>query len=237
MARLAHKVALVTGAASGIGLATAELLAREGAAVFALDIAKGRFDADGIEGMELDVSDDAAWRDVVDEIVSSRGRIDVLVNNAGIPGTQLPLLDETLEGWENVIAVNQTGVFHGMRAVLPAMISEGMGSIINISSVWGIVAAPGAVSYQTSKGAVRHLTKNAAVTYAPHGVRVNSIHPGMINTPAIQGGSFDGLVAATPIGRLGEPIDIASGVLYLASDESSFVTGSELVIDGGFRAV
>jgi NAD(P)-dependent dehydrogenase (short-subunit alcohol dehydrogenase family) len=237
--RLAGKVALVTGAASGIGHATARLLASEGANVVALDIADGDYGDARIDALRLDVGDAVAWGEVVDQVLSRLGQIDVLVNNAGIPGTLLPLLEETLEGWNRVIGVNQTGVFHGMRAVLPSMIDRGFGSIVNISSAWGIVAAGMAVSYQTSKGAVRHLTKNAAVTYARRGIRVNSIHPGMIDTPAVQaeGNAMDALTGATPLGRIGVPIDVARGVLYLASDESSFVTGSELVIDGGFTAV
>jgi NAD(P)-dependent dehydrogenase (short-subunit alcohol dehydrogenase family) len=239
VSRLAGKVALVTGAASGIGYATAHLLSSEGAAVVALDVVDGGYEDDRISAMTLDVADDSAWREVVEAVLDRHGRIDVLVNNAGIPGTQLPLLDETLEGWNKVIAVNQTGVFHGLRAVLPSMIAQRSGSIVNISSAWGIVAAGGAVSYQTTKGAVRHLTKNAAVTYARHGVRVNSIHPGMVDTPAVRGveGTWDALIEATPLGRIGHAMDIARGVLYLASNESSFVTGAELVIDGGFTAL
>jgi NAD(P)-dependent dehydrogenase (short-subunit alcohol dehydrogenase family) len=242
MARLADKVALVTGAGSGIGRATAALLSHEGATVFALDLFPNEpdFDDETIVPMLLDVADEDGWSTVVERIRADRGRIDVLVNNAGIGGSQLPLVQETLAGWAKTIDVNQTGVFLGMRAVLPTMIQQQSGSIVNISSAWGIVANPGAVSYQSSKGAVRHMTKNAAVTYSRDGVRVNSVHPGMVATPAVAGDgseAFSVLIDRTPIGRIAQPMEIAYGVLYLASDESSYVTGSELVIDGGYTAV
>lgn len=242
MRRMENRIVLVTGGASGIGRATVELLAREGATVFSLDLAVNQppFIATGVSPVLLNTSDEAGWARVVDEVISTHGRIDVLVNNAAIPGSQRPLIDETVAEWNHLMSVNQTGVFLGMRAVLPAMVNSRAGSIVNICSAWGNVAAPGAVSYQTSKGAVRQLTKNAAVTYAAYGVRVNSVHPGMVETPATAGQQREEsapLVDRTPMGRMAQPIEIARGIAFLASDESSYMTGAELVIDGGFTAV
>jgi 3alpha(or 20beta)-hydroxysteroid dehydrogenase len=242
MGRLTGKTALITGAARGIGRAAAELFTREGAVVFATDVnaPDQPFDPQDIQFSIHDVSSEAGWEDLVRQIVQRHGAVDILVNNAGIGGSQRPLADETTEDWNRVIAVNQTGVFLGMRAVLPSMRAKKAGSIVNVSSIWGITAVPGAAAYHATKAAVRHLTKHAAVTYAPDNVRVNSIHPGIIATPMVLEDQAEatsaGVVAATPLGRMGKPIELANGMLFLASDESSFMTGAELVIDGGYLA-
>jgi len=242
MGRLAGKSAIITGAARGIGRAAAELFAREGATVFATDVNPPEvpFESQDIHFSVMDVASEVGWRTLVSEVIERHGAVDVLVNNAGIGGSQLPLADETIGDWDRVIAVNQTGVFLGMRAVLPSMRAKRSGSIVNVSSIWGIAAVPGAAAYHASKAAVRHLTKHAAVTYAADNVRVNSIHPGIIATPMVLEDQADetsaAVVAATPLGRMGQPIELANGMLFLASDESSFMTGAELVIDGGYLA-
>ena len=242
MGRLSGKSAIVTGAARGIGRATAELFAREGAAVFATDVKAPEvsWESDDIRFSIMDVASETSWRRLVAEVATHHGAVDILVNNAGIGGSQLPLADETIDDWHRVIAVNQTGVFLGMRAVLPGMRERKSGSIINVSSIWGVAAVPGAAAYHATKAAVRHLTKHAAVAYAPDNVRVNSIHPGIIATPMVlvdqAAETSAAVVAATPLGRMGRPIELAYGMLFLASDESSFMTGAELVIDGGYLA-
>lgn len=240
--QLAGKVALITGAARGIGRAAAELFAGEGAIVFATDVNQPAepFDNRNISFSVLNVASEAEWKDIVQTIKAKHGRLDVLVNNAGIGGSQLALADENIEDWNRVINTNLTGVFLGMREVLPGMRAKKSGSIINVSSIWGIAAVPGAAAYHASKAAVRHLTKHAAVTYATDNVRVNSIHPGIIATPMVledQAAETSAhVVAATPLGRMGQPIELARGMLFLASGESSFMTGAELVIDGGYLA-
>lgn len=242
MGRLSGKVALVTGGASGIGRAAVELFATEGAAVIAADLhePKGGFTTDAIQFVMHDVADEASWKRVVDDIAALHGRIDILVNNAGIAGSRAQIHEETLDDWQHAIAVNQTGVFLGMREVLPLMRAQKRGSIVNLSSIWGITAVAGAASYHATKGAVRLLTKQAAVSYALDGVRVNSLHPGIVATPLVvetQAKEIsDAVVAATPLGRMAEPIELAYGCLFLASDESSFMTGAELVLDGGYTA-
>ncbi len=238
MDRLKGKVALVTGAAQGIGLAVAQAFASEGAVVFAGDVQTGK-EAEGITPVRLDVSSKDDWQRVVAEIIAVHGRIDVLVNNAGIVACYEPVHGTDLESWQRVLAVNLTGSFLGMQAVLPFMRQEKQGSIINFSSIWGNVGVPGAAAYNAAKGGVRNMTKNAAVTYAPENVRVNSVHPGLIRTPLVDAQSDDmnaGIIASTPMGRMGAPHEVAAGCVFLASDEASFVTGSELVIDGGYLA-
>ena len=238
MERLAGKVALVTGAAQGIGLAIARLFASEGAAVFAGDV-KASEPSDTFDVVELDVSAAADWERTVSTILARHGRIDVLVNNAGIVACYEPVHGTDLESWNRVLAVNLTGSFLGMQAVLPAMRKAGKGSIINFSSIWGNVGVPGAAAYNAAKGGVRNMTKNAAVTYAPENIRVNSVHPGLIRTPLVTAQADkmnNGIIAQTPMGRMGSPEEVAQGCLFLASDKSSFVTGSELVIDGGYLA-
>ena len=240
--RLQGKSAVVTGGARGIGRATAELFAREGAQVAVVDVAEpGEPFADPAIGFAaFDVADEAGWRRLVDDLTARTGRIDILVNAAAIGGSTLSVAEETVEAWDRALAVNLTGVMLGMRAVLPAMQRQRSGSIINFSSIWGNVAVPGMAAYQATKGAVRTLTKHAAVTYAPDNVRVNSIHPGITATvPVLVDQSAEvsaAIVRATPLGRMAEPIEIANSVLFLASDEASFVTGSELVVDGGYLA-
>jgi len=239
MDRLKGKVALVTGAGQGIGRAIAELFAKEGAAVIATDQKVPTEKFDGIDFQTLDVTKSEDWKRVVADSLARYKRIDVLVNNAGIVSCYDPIHDTTDEDWNKVIAVNQTGVFFGMRAVVPAMRAAKSGSIINISSIWGVVGAAGVAPYQASKGAVRTMTKNAAITYAADNIRANSIHPGIIWTPLIEAqdkGITDGLVADTPLKRLGRAEEVAYGALFLASDESAFVTGVELPIDGGILA-
>ncbi len=238
MGRLDGKVALVSGAAQGIGRAVAELFAEEGAVVHAGDV-KPVASARNIEPLTLDVTRPEDWAKAVDTILARHGRLDILVNNAGIVRAYEQMLETDLEAWNAVVAVNLTGSFLGIKAVLPAMRAAGRGSIVNFSSIWGSVGVAGAAAYNAAKGGVRNMTKNAAVTYAGENIRVNSVHPGLIRTPLVVAQSDEmnaGIIAKTPMGRMGTPLEVARGCLFLASDEASFITGAELVIDGGYLA-
>ncbi|WP_323844490.1 SDR family NAD(P)-dependent oxidoreductase [Microbulbifer magnicolonia] len=192
----------------------------------------------GIEAITLDVTGESEWQKVVDEIVKKSGRLDVLINDAGIIAYE-PLHELEMKEWQKMIAVDQTGVFLGMREVVPIMRKQKSGSIVNISSIWGSAAVSGAHSYHAAKGAVRNMSKNVAMTYVADGIRVNSVHPGFIDTPLTQAQDpelNEAVMAATPMKRGGKPIEVAYGCLFLASDESSYITGAELVIDGGYLA-
>jgi len=249
MHRLTDRVALVTGAASGIGRATALRLAEEGSAVVVTDIQDGPGEQlvkeiVGSGGQAVfvhhDVSSEDDWRAVVDRTRQEYGRLDVLVNNAGF-GDLKTIEDTTLEEWERTIAVDQTGVFLGMKVAADLLAESGQGSVINISSIFGTSGGFGtSPAYHAAKGAVRTLTKNAALHWATKGIRVNSIHPGFIDTPILDETRgtdvWETMTVLTPMGRLGQPEDIAAGVAYLASDDAAFVTGSELYIDGGYIA-
>ena len=254
--RLAGKVALITGGASGIGLASAEACAREGAVVFITDLnAKAgesqaaRLAGEGfrVEFMQQDASSESDWRRVMDEIVNRHSKLDVLVNNAGI-AVIAPLEQETLQGWRKTQAVNMEGVFIGCREAVRVMKEHG-GSIINLSSIEGLIGEPTLPAYNASKGGVRLFTKSVALYCAQqgYGIRVNSVHPGFIATPLITdalaalppeqaAALYQDVIGRVPLGRIGEPREIASVVLFLASDESSYMTGSELVVDGGYTA-
>jgi NAD(P)-dependent dehydrogenase (short-subunit alcohol dehydrogenase family) len=238
MNRLAGKVAIVTGSGRGIGRAIAEAFAHEGATVVATSQSAHHDLGPDIEYHQHDVSSEADWQRIVSTALERHGRIDALVNNAGI--IAYSALDElSVPDWTSVIAVNQTGVFLGMREVSAAMLDQGAGSIINVSSIWGNAAVAGAHAYHATKGAVRNMSKNAAITYATRGIRVNSLHPGFIATPLTDAQDAvvnEYVVGQTPMGRAGRPEEIAAGAVFLASDESSFMTGSELVIDGGYLA-
>ena len=237
--RLKGKVALVTGASRGIGFTVAELFAREGAIVFAGSSTNpsGIFPP-GVTGVELDVSKEEHWKRVVSDIVATERRVDVLVNNAGI-AVYDAVHECSTENWRKVLGVNQDGCFFGMREVIPYMKLNKTGSIINVSSVWGIAAVPGVHAYHASKGALVMMSKNAAITYAREGIRVNTIHPGFIDTPMTKAQDpviNANIIGMTPMKRAGTPLEVANGCLFLASDESSFMTGTELVIDGGYLA-
>ena len=244
--RLAGKVAIVTGAARGQGEAHVRRFVAEGAEVVATDVLKDEGEAlaselgDGVVFVTHDVADEAQWAAVVERAESAFGGIDVLVNNAGI-ARMAPLVDMSTDDYLDVIKVNQVGVFFGMRAVAPAMQRRGGGSIVNISSVDGMAGMANVIGYVASKFAVRGMTKTAAVELGSLGIRVNSVHPGGVDTPMIRPAGFeevdyDAMFARLPIPRCGTPEDIASLVLFLASDESSYITGSEHVIDGGLLA-
>lgn len=238
MNRLAGKVAIVTGAGRGIGRAIAEAFAHEGAVVIATSQSESHEFGPSIEYHQHDVANEADWKRITEATLAAHGRIDVLVNNAGIIAYE-PLHELTSVDWDRVVAVNQTGVFYGMREITPTMLAQGSGSIVNVSSIWGNTAVAGAHAYHATKGAVRNMSKNAAITFATTGVRVNSLHPGFIQTPltdAQDPAVNEFVVAQTPMGRAGRPEEIAAGAVFLASDESSFMTGSELVIDGGYLA-
>ncbi|MFE1597602.1 glucose 1-dehydrogenase [Methylobacterium sp. ID0610] len=255
MDRVKDKVAIVTGAAKGIGEATARLLAGEGASVVItdLDVSGGErivqeIGAHGGRALFLcqDVTDEDGWVETIAATVKAFGKLSILVNNAGV-ALSGSVEDTTIEDWRKLMAVNLDAVFLGTKHAIGAMRTFGGGSIINLSSIEGIVGDPNLAAYNASKGGVRLLTKSAALHCAKTGsnIRVNSVHPGFIWTPMVENylstlGDLEEGREATgrlhPVGHLGEPIDIAAGILYLASDESKFMTGAELVIDGGFTA-
>ena len=245
--RLSEKVAIVTGGAHGMGEAEARLFAREGAKVVVADVlpemgeaVAASIRADGGQAIfvKIDVTSEADWQNLLAATLKAYGRLDILVNNAGISGSAVGDPDG-IEGWNRIIAVNQTSVFLGTKLAAEQMGKTGGGSIVNISSIMGFVGSTsGHPAYHASKGAVRIYSKAAAVRYGPQNIRVNTIHPGympaMLNST--NGNERADKIAATPLRRLGEPIEVAYGVLFLASDEASFVTGTELVIDGGWIA-
>lgn len=245
--RMAGKTALVTGATGGIGDAVVRRLAAEGAAVVVTDLDADRCEklaeevGGGALGLALDVSDEAAWQEAVAEATARRGELCVLVNNAGIASMNT-VVTETMESWEQVLGVTQTGVWLGMKHAGPSIERAGGGSIVNVASIFGTVGGFGAqFSYHAAKGAVRLMTKNAALHWAKRGVRVNSLHPGFIETPRSRELWRDtprltAMLEGTPLGRLGTPEEVAAAVAFLASDESSFMTGSELYVDGGWTA-
>lgn len=247
MQRFTGRVAIVTGGASGIGAATAHRLANEGATVVITDINDGSAVVTQLTDLgatatylEHDVVNSEQWQHVVDTTIELYGRLDILVNNAGI-GDLLDIEQAELDDWNRTIAIDQTSVFLGMKIAAPHLKASGHGSIINISSIFGISGGFGSSpAYHAAKGALRSLTKNVALLWAQQGIRVNSIHPGFIDTPILDQARGtpieDMLTEVTPMGRLGRPEEIAAAVAYLASDDASFVTGSELVVDGGYLA-
>lgn len=248
--RLEGRVALVTGAASGIGAATARRLAAEGAAVALTDVQDSAGEEiassiteDGADAIFVhhDVSDEESWVFALAAVRERWGKLDILVNNAG-KGDTAPIEEATLQDWESTIAVDQRSVFLGMKLAGPMLLQSGHGSVVNISSIFGTSGGFGtSPAYHAAKGAVRTLTKNAAVHWAPDGVRVNSVHPGFIDTPMLsqaKGTELEGLLTSTtPMGRLGQPEEIAAAVAWLAGEDASFVTGAEIYVDGGFSAV
>ncbi|MDE0972675.1 MAG: glucose 1-dehydrogenase [Arenicellales bacterium] len=248
--RLKDKVAIVTGAGWGMGASTAELFAAEGACVMVTDI----LDAEGTDVaarindsggqarfLTLDVTNDTGWASVVGETISTFGQIDILVNNAGVSGSHPDLLNT--QTWDEQMDVNARGVFLGMQAVIPQMQKAGAGSIVNISSISGIVGQSFVhMGYNAAKGAVRMASKAAAVQFAPDGIRVNSVHPGLM--PAMRTSKMtadpkvrEKMLSAVPFGRVGRVEEVAYANLFLASDESSYITGIELPVDGGFLAM
>ena len=250
MGRLGGKVAIVSGGARGQGATEAKMFAREGAKVVLGDVldeegkqVEAQINESGGTAtyVHLDVTREDDWQFAVDTAIARYGKLDILVNNAGILISK-GLEDTTVEDWDRIMEINAKGVFLGTKQAIPAMRRAGGGSIINISSTAGLVGSPnGSPSYTATKGAVRLLTKSTAIQYAKEGIRCNSVHPGPIDTEMIRHTLTDPTrleqrMQRLPLGRVGTPEDIAYGVLYLASDESSFVTGSELVIDGGTTA-
>lgn len=254
--RLSGKVALVTGGASGIGAETARRFAEHGACVAVSDVndVLGRQVADDIRAkggdaayFHLDTTEEDQWISVVRETVNRFSKLNVLANVAGLSGrhadskTATKIGDATLDSWNAVMSVNATGVFLGIKQVIQPMRQAGGGSIINVSSIYGIVGSAHSAAYHASKGAVRTLTKCAAIQYAGDRIRVNSVHPGFVDTPMTESVHADPdlagpRLAATPLGWFGRPYDIAMGCTYLASDEAEWMTGAELVIDGGMIA-
>ena len=246
--RLHDKVALITGGASGMGQSEAVLFAKEGAKVVVADVleTEGQKVADSLGGagrfVRLDVTSEAAWQQAIAAAVSAFGKLDVLINNAGISGTFDP---DTLStsAWDRLMDVNAKGTFLGMKHAIPAMEKAGGGAIVNISSVSGFVGQNGIhMAYNASKGAVRLMTKSAAVQYARSGIRVNSVHPGVL--PAMRSSKATAdpafrqkMLAGVPMRREGRVEEVAYAVLFLASDEASYITGTELVVDGGWLAV
>lgn len=251
MNRLAGKVAIITGAVLGLGKATAIRMAQEGAKVALLDVldeagqALAKEIGPAARYWRCDVTSEAEVHRVVDEAAAHFGRLDIMVNNAGVSGASKPTHEITEAEWDFVQAVNVKGVFFCTKHAIPHLKAAGAGSIINLSSIYGLVGAADAPPYHASKGAVRLMSKTDAMIYAPDKIRVNSIHPGFIWTPMVEHfteNSEDAeatraaVAALHPLGHIGEADDIAWAAVYLASDEAKFVTGSELVVDGGYTA-
>jgi NAD(P)-dependent dehydrogenase (short-subunit alcohol dehydrogenase family) len=248
MMRLKGKVAIVTGGASGMGRSESTIFAREGAQVVVADLLEkeGEETAKAIgpaaRFMKLDVTSEASWQSVIAATEREFGKLDILVNNAGISGTYQPDLTST-EAWDRVMDINAKGVFLGMKHALPAMKRAGGGAIVNISSISGFAGQNNVhMAYNASKGAVRIMTKTAAVQWAEHGIRVNSVHPGFMPPMRTSVGSANPewrakVLRAVPMKREGRVEEVAHAVLFLASDEASYITGTELVVDGGFLAM
>ncbi|MBQ3360473.1 MAG: glucose 1-dehydrogenase [Microbacterium sp.] len=246
--RLEGRVGIVTGAAGGMGAAHVTRLAGEGATVYAADIHQEGLERttaatpDRTRGRLLDVTSADAWSALVTDVMTHHGRIDFLVNNAGV--VQLADAVETSEAeWDRTMAINAKGVFLGMKHVVPVMQRQGAGSIVNISSVYGLVGTSGYVAYTASKGAVTVMTKAAAAAHGPAGIRVNSVHPGVVYTPMLEtelsglpASALEDFLAATPLRRGAAPDEVSGAVLFLVSDDSSFVSGAEIVVDGGLIA-
>ncbi len=256
MDRVKDKICIITGGALGIGLACAERLGQEGATIAVFDVldAEGEALAAELRGRginarywHVDVASERNVQTAIDQVAALFGGVHVLINNAGIAGVNKPTHEITEEEWDRVQSVNVKGVFFCTKHAIPHMKVAGSGSIVNLSSIYGLVGGPDVPPYHASKGAVRLMSKTVALLYAPDRIRVNSVHPGYIWTPMVEhhlldSGATDldearkGVDALHPLGHMGEVDDIAWGVVYLASDESKFVTGSELVIDGGYTA-
>lgn len=249
MGRLEGKISVVSGAASGIGLATAQVFARQGAQVILVDRDAARLggaletlDGDGHAAVTMDVTHEQAWVALAEQISRDHGRLDILVNNAGF-GAFKSIADTSYDSWRSILAVNLDSVFLATKYLLPALAASGRGSIVNVSSIRGIMAAPNTGSYCASKGGVRLFTKATALECAElqNGVRANSIHPGHIETPLTAGAYADPVIAARlkadiPMKRQGQADEIADAILFLASEESRYMTGAELVVDGGSTA-
>ena len=242
--RLDGKVALITGGARGQGAAHARRLAEEGAHVFTGDVldtdgeetaAKLRADGLAVDYLHLDVTLPQDWSRAVGTATERTGGLDVLVNNAGIVHVN-PLVEETLEDWNALLAVNVTGVLLGMQAAIPALRARGGGSIVNIASIFGLAGASGYVAYCASKAAVVMMTKTAALELAGDNIRVNAVCPGGVRTAMNENEPGGGVVPLTPMGRRADVREISGAVLFLASDDSTFVTGTEIVVDGGYLA-
>ena len=245
MNAIGKRVALITGGASGIGRATVDRLAADGVTVVIADIADEPGEAAAGElrdrgssasYLHLDVSDESSWAEAVSAIARDHGRLDILVNNAGI-GDLDPIETTTLATYDRVVAITQTSVFLGMKATAELLKKSGAGAVVNVSSVFGIVGGFGvSPAYAAAKGAVRTITKNVALLWATQGVRVNSIHPGFIETPILGETDRASLVDVTPMGRVGTPEEVAEAIVFLASPAASFITGAELAVDGGYVA-
>lgn len=251
MGRLHGKVAIISGGSGGIGAEAVRRFTSEGCSVVIADIAtemgealveQVRADGANAAFLRTDVTDPDDWDAVVGLACTTFGKLDVLINNAGM--SHLGLTDPTsIDGWKQLMDVNANSVFYGTRAAVPAMVEAGGGSIVNVSSLYGILGSPGHPGYNASKGAVRALTKATAVSHGSQGIRANSVHPGVMQ-PMQSGGAVDERVLkarnrfaeATPLGRMGTSADVANALLFLASDESSYITGAELVVDGGLMA-
>lgn len=249
--RLKNKVAVISGGSSGFGAEAARIFAQEGAAVVIADVSEASgqqvaqdINAEGgaVEYFKADVTSPDDWSALVEFTCKRFNKLDVLINNAGI--SNLGMMDtNSLDNWKQLMDVNASSVFYGTRAAIPKMVEKGSGSIINVSSVYGILGSRGHPGYHASKGAVRAFTKATAVEFGPKGIRANSIHPGVMQ-PMTAGGAQDEMILKmraqfadrTPLGRMGTPADVANAMLFLASDESSYITGTEIVIDGGLMA-